>query len=259
MSDRDEPGPDDLERRLDAAFAATRPRRGFEDELWARLRARRPWWRRLGDPARRVPLAGVATGVAALLVVGLVVTLVRAGGSHGPQSASTAATRSSAEAPLGAPPAPGAAAQAGFAFGQLPAPAAAGALQAVLPAGPLALTGGSQRVDVQAAAPPVAKGILVYRFDPASGPPAGTVLDPGQVPAGLAMGTYPARSAAEAVAVAAGAGSSQAVVLTQVRLVYVAVVADGAGYLEPAYLYTGTAGGAPVQLLLSALTPSALR
>ena len=34
---------------------------------------------------------------------------------------------------------------------------------------------------------------------------------------------------------------------------------DGAGYLEPAYLYTGTAGGTSVQLLVSALAPSALR
>jgi hypothetical protein len=34
----------ELERRLDHAFQASRPRRGFEDELWMRLRRRSRWW-----------------------------------------------------------------------------------------------------------------------------------------------------------------------------------------------------------------------
>src|SRR5437773_12313957 len=50
MSERD----DDLElqalqRELDDAFATTRPRRGFEDQLWLRMQARRPLWTRLRD------------------------------------------------------------------------------------------------------------------------------------------------------------------------------------------------------------------
>jgi len=38
----------DLERRLEAMFASARPRPGFEDDLWRRIEARRPWHQRLG-------------------------------------------------------------------------------------------------------------------------------------------------------------------------------------------------------------------
>jgi len=80
------------------------------------------------------------------------------------------------------------------------------------------------------------------------------------VPAALSVGIYPSRPVADAVAAAqAGRASSQTVVLTQARLVYVAVVTGGEGFLEPAYLFTGSAGGVSVQLLESALAPSALR
>lgn len=74
----------DLERRLDAAFAAARPRRGFEAELWARLEARRPWWRR----ARGWSLAP-ALGAAAVLVIAAGVLAVHPwspGGSGGASS-----------------------------------------------------------------------------------------------------------------------------------------------------------------------------
>jgi hypothetical protein len=270
VSEHDDQVPGELERRLDAAFQATRPRRGFEDELWARLRARRPWWRRLGDAPGHVPWAGVATAVGTLLLVGLVVTLVRAGGPHGGGGPSTTGASRSAEAPQAAPAVPGtsradtAGGQAALPFGPLPAPAAAGIIQAVRPAGPSALPAGAQRVDVQGPTPPpVAPRLAVYRFDPATGPPNGSILDPGQVPAGLTAGVYPSLSAADAVAAAVGGGAGQAVVLTQARFVYVAVVSGGQGFLEPAYLYTGTAGSgtgsAPVQLVVSVLAPSALR
>jgi len=64
----------------------------------------------------------------------------------------------------------------------------------------------------------------------------------------------------DAVAAAqASQPSGRAAVLTQARLVYVAVVSGEVGFLEPAYLFTGTAGGAPAQVLVSALAPTALR
>jgi hypothetical protein len=268
VSDHDEQGPNELERRLDAAFRATRPRRGFEDELWARLQARRPWWRRLGE-ARHVPLAGAAAAVAALLLVGLVVTLVRFAGPHGGGTATSGATRTAA-APQAAPAASGAsradtaAGQAGLPFGPLPAPAASGIPRVVRPAGPSALPPGAQHVTAQGASPPPpAPSLAVYRYDPAAGPPDGAILESGALPVGLTAGLYPSRPAADALADAMAAVSSEAVVLTEARLVYVAVVAGGQGFLEPAYLFTGTAGSgtasAPAQVLVSALAPAALR
>jgi hypothetical protein len=64
----------DLERRLEAMFASAHPRRDFEDELWSRLQARRPWHARLGgwlrQPSRLAPalagLAVVAVGAAGI-------------------------------------------------------------------------------------------------------------------------------------------------------------------------------------------------
>jgi hypothetical protein len=73
-----------LEERLDTAFATTRPRRGFEDELWASLERRRPFWARLGTGARRVNLLPYAGALAALVVVaglgGLLLSGVHPGG-----------------------------------------------------------------------------------------------------------------------------------------------------------------------------------
>ena len=87
MSDHD----DDLElkaieRVLDDAFASTRPRPGFDDELWARMQARRPFAARFKDAlaglwqgVREVP--GVpATAVAVVLVIALGVGLITLGG-----------------------------------------------------------------------------------------------------------------------------------------------------------------------------------
>jgi hypothetical protein len=70
-----------LQRELDDAFATTRPRLGFEDELWSRMQSRRPFWTRLRDalaglaqgirevPA--VPLASVAVVLVVVIGVGL--------------------------------------------------------------------------------------------------------------------------------------------------------------------------------------------
>src|SRR6202035_793078 len=78
-----------LQRQLDDAFATTRPRREFEDELWLRLQARRPFWSRGRDgwsgfiaailEVPRVPAATVA--VVVVLAVGIGVIAV-GGGFH---------------------------------------------------------------------------------------------------------------------------------------------------------------------------------
>jgi hypothetical protein len=98
----------------------------------------------------------------------------------------------------------------------------------------------------------------VYRYDPASGPAAGTILEQAAVPGGLTAVSYPARQAAEAESEA----SAQLAAAGE-RLVYVAVVSGGQGYLEPAYLFTGTAPvdgtTVPAQLLVPALAASAYR
>jgi hypothetical protein len=65
-----------LQRELDDAFETTRPRRGFEDELWLRMQARRPLWTRVRDSfgalvqgVREVPAVPVASVAVALVVV----------------------------------------------------------------------------------------------------------------------------------------------------------------------------------------------
>lgn len=112
-----------LARRLDDAFQTTRPRAGFEDELWSRVQTRRPLGARLADALsglvqglREVPAVPLA-GVAALLVVVLGIGIVSyAGlGRHSGGAAMSAAN--------------GAAGAAGGRlygpFGKLPAPMAA--------------------------------------------------------------------------------------------------------------------------------------
>ena len=82
-----------LQRELDDAFATTRPRRGFEDQLWLRMQARRPLWTRLRDvigstgalfrQAPAIPLGAVA--VLLVVVVGAGILLnsgLRLGPTH---------------------------------------------------------------------------------------------------------------------------------------------------------------------------------
>jgi hypothetical protein len=96
-----------LQRQLDDAFETTRPRRGFEDELWLRIQARRPFWQRLQDVAaglvetlREVP-AVPAAAVATVLIVAIGIgVLVRSGVHFGGYGASTA-TSANAPLPLG--------------------------------------------------------------------------------------------------------------------------------------------------------------
>jgi hypothetical protein len=65
-----------LQRQLDDAFETTRPRPGFEDELWTRMQAQRPATSRLRDAwlgliqgIREVPAVPMAAVAAALVVI----------------------------------------------------------------------------------------------------------------------------------------------------------------------------------------------
>ncbi len=70
-----------LQRRLDDAFATTRPRRGFEDELWLRMQARRLLGKRLGDvfasfgtvfrEAPAIPIGAVAVLLVVVIGAGI--------------------------------------------------------------------------------------------------------------------------------------------------------------------------------------------
>ena len=83
MSDRDgeELELEALQRQLDDAFETTRPRRGFEDELWLRIQRRRPFGERLRDvlggllggfrEAPAIPLAAVALLLIVVVGVGV--------------------------------------------------------------------------------------------------------------------------------------------------------------------------------------------
>lgn len=150
--------PDDLElealqRQLDDAFETTRPRAGFEDELWTRMQARRPVGTRLRDAwmgliqgVREVPAVPMAAVAAVLVVVLGASVLVYSGlgrGGGGATSANLNSRSGAQPAPLSSP----------GAFGQLPSPrfaaipknaSASGPAQAAAPAadyaGQVALT-----------------------------------------------------------------------------------------------------------------------
>lgn len=106
-----------LQQRLDSAFATTRPRRGFEDELWSRIQARRSFWIRLRERAAGLQLAPVMGGLAALAVVVVVGGLLLSG----PHSAGSTTSGSLAQ-PAGPRGAAGAD-QNARTFGPLPRPA----------------------------------------------------------------------------------------------------------------------------------------
>jgi hypothetical protein len=269
----DDPGLDELERQLDAAFATTRPRRDFEDELWRRLAGKqgvrgRSW---------RFPWAPVG-GAAVLLVVvagsfALAVRLPHGGGAAGTatSSQSAPARSSSGAAAAAAPLRPGAIPALP---GLLPAPAAAGVPEVVQDSGgrsPLPV-GRASLVFTGGGLPAVGPAARVYSYDPASGPADGAIVEVSAIPPGLRTADYPARQAgdgfADAAAHAAGTAANlpappDVATLTAVRLVYVAVVSGGQGYLEPAYLFTGTLQGggstANVEVLVPALAAASLR
>jgi len=262
---------DQLERQLDAAFAATRPRRDFEDELWARLQPRRRWLP--AAPAWLLPLAGAVAGVSIVLVAGItLLTLARIGGGHSggtasaPVGTSQGAAGSAADSRT-APLAPQAA--AALPYGQLPPPPAAGVAQIAVDGRMTQVPAGAAIRTVIGSPPQPGPMISVFRYDAGAGPPSGAIVEPSALPPGLTSRPYPSRPATDAVgaaidrASASGAQSAGLVTLTQVRLVYVAVVAGGQGYLEPAYLFTGRyengAAAATAQVLVPALAANALR
>jgi hypothetical protein len=88
MSDSEDLELQALQRQLDDAFETTRPRVGFEDELWTRIQARRPASTRLRDAwlglvqgirqAPAVPMGAVAV----VLVVALGVGVLTLSGFH---------------------------------------------------------------------------------------------------------------------------------------------------------------------------------
>ena len=232
MSGLDDNGMEELERQLDAAFASTRPRRGFEDELWQRLDAKRPWWRRV-----RVPVPGALPalgGLVGVLLVGfLVVTLVSSGAlqGHGPGGAGSATTSAGS-------------AKEALTFGALPRPPTAQAQQ-LAPGAAAQARGAVPRVSDTAALPAVPPRLPVYRYTALAGPPNGAVLEQASVPAGLETAYYPTRLPADAAGEVGTAGPSAGsqpaeVTVTSARIVYVAVTEGSVGYLEPEYELSGT-------------------
>jgi hypothetical protein len=117
----DDPELQALQRQLDDAFETTRPRRGFEDQLWLKLQARRPFWTRARDGVagllggiREVPAVPAATVAVVLIVAVGVGVLALGGGFHGGNSSAGAGLSAHAPGP--------AYNQADAAFGRLPSP-----------------------------------------------------------------------------------------------------------------------------------------
>jgi hypothetical protein len=97
-----------LQRQLDDAFETTRPRHGYEDELWLRLQARRPFWSRwrdalagLGGSIRELPAVPAAT-VAVVLIVAVGIGAIAIEGGFRPGGQSYSATAGPRPADLGA-------------------------------------------------------------------------------------------------------------------------------------------------------------
>jgi hypothetical protein len=86
------------QRELEDAFATTRPRAGFEDELWLRMQAQRPASNKIRDVftgfwegIRAVPMVPAAATAAVLVVAIGVGFLAYTGALQGPRGGSTAA------------------------------------------------------------------------------------------------------------------------------------------------------------------------
>jgi len=132
-----------LQRQLDDAFETTRPRAGFEDELWTRMQAHRPAGSRLRDAwvglvqaireAPTVPMAAVAAVLVVLLGAGAFVYSGLGRGGAGSTAANSAAAPAFGSEPF-ALSSPGA-------FGKLPGPApVAGYIDRPTAGGPLSAT-----------------------------------------------------------------------------------------------------------------------
>lgn len=254
MSEPNGPDLEELERRLDAAFATTRPRRGFEDELWAQLTRRRALWRRLAWPhslTRPAPLAGLAL----VIVVGLALVVVAPLGGRGLHGTG-GGTASTAAGPAH----PQSSAAEGLRFGALPAPRAEGAAPSTA-----GISGASRANLPSAPLLTVPDQLPVYRYRAAGGPPDGAIFDEASPPPGAESALYPTRSVAQAVSESqAATDKAGRVSVTGARLVYVSVTdgQTGYGYLEPAYLLVATAPGngtTATSVVLPAVARAALR
>jgi hypothetical protein len=121
-----------LERQLDDAFQTTRPRPGFEDELWLRVQSSRPAQRRFSDAMaafwngiREVP-AVPATATALVLIVAIGAGIVALNGlGHGGGGASSSAVEHAA--------APAAGQYFAGNFGKLPSPVFSNAPKSTTP------------------------------------------------------------------------------------------------------------------------------
>ncbi|HEV2140416.1 MAG TPA: hypothetical protein VGT01_04425 [Candidatus Dormibacteraeota bacterium] len=176
MSDNEDLELQALQRQLDDAFETTRPRVGFEDELWSRMQARRPVSRRLADffgglvstlrEVPSVPAAAVAVVLISAIGIGLIaLSGIHLGGGASSTAGSAPLRNESGGTQYNATPG---------AFGRLPAPSlqpvASGptppkssaqdqaASGAMLYLGPATLTWAGPRPSVQITTAPV------YRF-----------------------------------------------------------------------------------------------
>jgi hypothetical protein len=143
----------ELERRLEAMFSSARPRPGFEDELWRRIEARRPWYRRIGfQPALRY-----APALATLLVVALGVTWLANNLRGGPASSSSATTAGA--------PAFGSAQNAAPAFGVLPALRPGAEKSATAPEATAGAIDSAAGRSLNGTLPTLPSVLPVYRYD----------------------------------------------------------------------------------------------
>jgi hypothetical protein len=148
----------ELERELAAMFASARPRPGFDDELWARIAARRPWRHRLADLFRpAVRAAPAVAGVLAVLVgAGWLLAHARLGGG-------TATSSSTGGAAYGRPQ------SAATAFGVLPSVVSAArdssGSKAVSPPPGTAAADAGPAVVFSGVLPDLPGVLPVYRYD----------------------------------------------------------------------------------------------
>jgi hypothetical protein len=167
--DPQDPELQELERKLTAAFTGTRPRRGFEDELWGRLGRRHgPRGRAWG--LRTWPALGA---LASVILIGLAAFAIvpRLTAGHGNGGGPNAETASGVSQSPGQPLSGGRAARpqqadtAGSGFGKVPAPV----LSAPSPAA-TAIPGAAQpyygpaRLTVTAPLPATPGALPVYRY-----------------------------------------------------------------------------------------------
>jgi hypothetical protein len=173
MSELNDPELEELERRVSAAFAGTRPRRGFEDELWARLERRRGLrvgsWRLRAWPALGALAAVLVIGLSILAVPHL--TASRSGGEKSqtssavPQPARGPTDAAGGASSAGGQPHPQQGETAAGSFGRLPAPALAPPVAGApaVPGQPVPYYGPA-RLTVTAKMPSTPAALPVYRY-----------------------------------------------------------------------------------------------